>query len=62
VALFGAVGLGLVAVPACVGGDGSGDYAVHLSSGAVPATSVVADGVAVPDCSGGGGVHDAISV
>ena len=53
-AVLGVVGLGLAAVPACGGGGGSGDYAVHLAASG----TALALGMAAPDCGGGGATGD----
>ena len=58
-ALLGAVGFGLAAVPACVGGGGGHETVVHLDgAGAAVAIGVAGSGVATPNCVGGGGTGE----
>ena len=57
--LLGAVGLGLAAVPNCVGGGGGHETVVRLDSSWAPLSADVAvGGVATPNCGGGGGSGD----
>ena len=58
-AMLGAVGLGLAAVPACGGGGSTGDNAVHLhGAAATQVTLDAAGGSVAPDCGGGGATGD----
>jgi len=58
-AMLGAVGLGLVVVPACGGGGSTGDNALHLQGAAAAKVTLdVADGSVAPDCGGGGATGD----
>ena len=54
-AMLGAVGLGLAAVPACGGGGTGGDDGVHLQGSAVHVALALNSGSVAPDCGGGGG-------
>lgn len=57
-AVLGAAGLGLAAVPDCGGGGSTGENVVHLQGSAAHAALAVAGGSIAPDCGGGGATGD----